>query len=116
MEGLLRTLASSLGYLLDETDPGLTQGVLFDVRLELSEPDVIFVPPIDQVNEATFKKLGINYELKISIFQNITNNFFDQITSYVDDIFHMSVLIPRVASHKKHKGIILKIVSTNLIG
>jgi len=46
----LRTLASSLGYLLDETDPGLTQGVLFDVRLELSEPDVIFVPPIDQVN------------------------------------------------------------------
>ena len=61
MEGLLRTVASSLGYLLDETDPYLTQGVLFDVRLELSEPDVIFVPPIDQ---------------------NLANNFYDQVSIY----------------------------------
>ena len=41
-------MAASLGYLLDETDPALTQGVLFEVRLELSEPDVIFVPPLDK--------------------------------------------------------------------
>ena len=46
--GLNKTMAASLGYLLDETDPSLTQGVLFEVRLELSEPDVIFVPPLDK--------------------------------------------------------------------
>ncbi len=57
----MRTVASSLGYLLDETDPYLTQGVLFDVRLELSEPDVIFVPPIDQ---------------------NLANNFYDQVGTF----------------------------------
>ncbi len=45
-DGLVKTMASSIGYLLDETDTNLTQGVLFEVRLELSEPDVIFVPPL----------------------------------------------------------------------
>ena len=74
-------MASSFGYLLDETDPYLTQGVLFDVRLELSEPDVIFVPPIDQ---------------------NIAGNFYDQLVSYVDDIFHMCTLIPRIACHERN--------------
>ena len=57
-------MAASLGYLLDETDPSLTQGVLFEVRLELSEPDVIFVPPLDK---------------------NLVGNFYDQINGYLDD-------------------------------
>ncbi len=48
IEGLLKAMAASIGYLLDETDPTLTEGVLFEVRLELSEPDVIFVPPLDK--------------------------------------------------------------------
>ena len=56
-------MAASLGYLLDETDPSLTQGVLFEVRLELSEPDVIFVPPLDK---------------------NLVGNFYDQINGYLD--------------------------------
>ena len=57
-------MAASLGYLLDETDPALTQGVLFEIRLELSEPDVIFVPPLDK---------------------NLVGNFYDQINGYLDD-------------------------------
>ena len=71
-------MAASLGYLLDETDPSLTQGVLFEVRLELSEPDVIFVPPLDK---------------------NLVGNFYDQINGYLDDIFFGCSLIPRVAKH-----------------
>ena len=66
------------GYLLDETDPSLTQGVFFEVRLELSEPDVIFVPPLDK---------------------NLVGNFYDQINGYLDDIFFGCSLIPRVAKH-----------------
>ena len=76
--GLNKTMAASLGYLLDETDPSLTQGVLFEVRLELSEPDVIFVPPLDK---------------------NLVGNFYDQINGYLDDIFFGCSLIPRVAKH-----------------
>lgn len=60
-DGLLKTMAASIGYLLDETDPSLTQGVLFEVRLELSEPDVIFVPPLDR---------------------SIVGNFYDKVSSH----------------------------------
>jgi dynein heavy chain len=58
IDGLLNAMAASVGYLLDETDSYLTQGVLFEVRLELSEPDVIFQPPLDKA---------------------ILGNFFDQV-------------------------------------
>ena len=78
IDGLNKTMASSIGYLLDQTDPTLTQGVLFEIRLELSEPDVIFVPPLDK---------------------NLVGNFFDMINGFLDDIFFGCSLIPRVAKH-----------------
>jgi hypothetical protein len=31
IDGLLQTVATSLGFFLDETDPVLTQGILFEV-------------------------------------------------------------------------------------
>ena len=79
IEGLLRTMAASIGYILDETDGNLTQGVLFEVKLELSEPDVIFVPPIDK---------------------NIVGNFYDKMIQYLNYIFNGCSLIPRFAKHK----------------
>ena len=48
-------------------------------RLELAEPDIIFRPPLDK---------------------NLQDNFYDSMSSYIDDILHMSELIPRVAKHK----------------
>ena len=78
IDGLNKTMAASIGYLLDQTDPTLTQGVLFEVRLELSEPDVIFVPPLDK---------------------NLVGNFYDMINGFLDDIFFGCSLIPRVAKH-----------------
>ena len=54
--------------------------VLFDVRLELSEPDIIFEPSLDTA---------------------IVNNFYDQILNIVDDVFHMTRLVPRVALPKE---------------
>ena len=71
-------MASSIGYLLDETDHNLTQGVLFEVKLELSEPDVIFVPPLDK---------------------SICNNFYDKMLDYISYIFNGCSLIPRIAKH-----------------
>ena len=67
VNGLLKSVASSVGYLLDETDPNLTQGILFEIRLELEEPDVIFNPPIDKA---------------------IVNNFSDQVNGFCTDIFY----------------------------
>ena len=78
IDGLNKTMAASIGYLLDETDSTLTQGALFEIRLELSEPDVIFVPPLDK---------------------NLVGNFYDIVNGYLDDIFNGCTLIPRVAKH-----------------
>jgi len=33
IEGLLQTVAASLGFFLDETDPSLTQGILLEVKI-----------------------------------------------------------------------------------
>ena len=58
IDGLLHAVAASIGFLLDETDPTLTQGILFEVRLELSEPDIIFCPPLDKSLQNNFYDQG----------------------------------------------------------
>ena len=78
MHGLLRAVAASLGYLLDETDSSITQGVLFEVRLELSEPDIIFSPSLDSA---------------------MVDNFYDRMLGYIEDVFNVCRLIPRVLNH-----------------
>ena len=75
-DGLLITIACSIGYLLDQTDATNDIEPLFAVSLELNEPDVIFRPSLDKA---------------------IVNNFHDLMVSIVDDIFHMAKLVPRVA-------------------
>ena len=65
--------------MLDETDPNLTRSTLIEIRLELAEPDIIFRPPIDN---------------------SLTGNFSDQIEGYIQDIFQMCALVPRIATHK----------------
>ena len=75
-DGLLITIACSIGYLLDQTNPKADIEPLFTVRLELNDPDVIFRPSLDK---------------------SIMHNFFDMMVGIVDDIFHMAVLVPRIA-------------------
>ena len=76
-DGLLKTIAVSLGYLLDETDEKKDISVLFDVKLELCEPDVIFRPSLDV---------------------KMINNFRDISESILSDIFTMAELVPRISN------------------
>ena len=76
IEALLYTIASSLGYLLDNTDEKKKIEPLFELQLELFHPTIIFRPPLD--------------ERKV-------NNFFDMTTDIVDDIYKMAELFPRIA-------------------
>ena len=80
----MKSVAVSVGYLLDETDPSLTQGILFEIKLELASPDIIFNPPIDKA---------------------IMNNFYDQVNGFITEICHMSELIPRIAAHQTKEGL-----------
>ena len=75
-DGLLITIACSVGYLLDQTDAQNDIAPLFSVQLELNEPDIVFCPSLDK---------------------EIVNNFYDLCVGVVDDIFHMAALVPRVA-------------------
>ena len=75
-QSLLQMVAASLGFFLDETDHRKNPAPLFDLKLVLCEPDIIFQPSVET---------------------EIVGNFQDQITDLLDDIFHMATLVPRVA-------------------
>ena len=78
-DSLLQAVATSLGYLLDETDVEMQPKPLFSTRLELSQPDLVFQPSLEK---------------------DIVNNFYDTSLSLVDDIMGMVGLIPRIAASK----------------
>ena len=76
---MLKAVSSSIGFLLDETDPNLTKQTLIEIRLELAEPDIIYRPPVDQ---------------------SLMGNFYDQVEGFVEDVFQMCSLIPRISTHR----------------
>ena len=81
-QSVLQMVAASLGYFLDETDEKKSPGPLFDLKLVLCEPDIVFQP---------------------SLKTEILGNFYDLISGLLHDIFQMATLIPRVA-HKKESN------------
>ena len=78
IDGLLKTVAVSFGYLLDETDVKKSPSPLFCSNLELYSPSIIFKPALDR---------------------KICNNFFDLMDDIVEDIFQMAALVPRIAKN-----------------
>lgn len=75
--GLLKAVAVSLGYLVDETDKKKEIKPLFEASIELCEPNIIYKPSLDL---------------------DIHNNFYDICLGIVEDILTMGSLVPRVAS------------------
>lgn len=69
----------SIGYLIDETDPNVKDHQpLFEVALELQEPNLVFVPSLGE-----------------------DSAFMDLILTIEEEIFGVGKLVPRVASHKE---------------
>ena len=91
-QGLLKTIAVSIGYLLDQTDVKKNPSPLFIAQLELCEPNIIFRPSLDR---------------------KIHNNFYDIMLGIVDDIFNMAKLIPRVHKRKGASSNYLDTVNTH---
>ncbi|KAK6632535.1 hypothetical protein RUM43_013303 [Polyplax serrata] len=77
--GILSSIACSIGYLIDETDPNVKDHQpLFEVALELQEPNLVFVPSLGE-----------------------DSAFMDLILTIEEEIFGVGKLVPRVASHKE---------------
>lgn len=63
---------------MDEMEPGHASSPLFEVALQLQEPDILFVP-------------------SMNIFDS--KGFYHLVDSLLTDIMQMSVLVQRVARH-----------------
>lgn len=69
------TVGVSIAYLAENMDPNNNNPALFESRLELNVPTLVFVPSLDSDDANSFNRLLI---------------------CLVDDILHMSMLIPRL--------------------
>lgn len=74
-ESLLLTVGVSMSYLSEHMDPVNNMAPLFESRLELREPDLVFVPSLDP---------------------NDPNGFNLLLADLIEDIIKMSSLIPRI--------------------
>jgi dynein heavy chain, axonemal len=74
-EALQRTLGCSLAYLADNMDPQNHLAPFFEARLELREPQLVFLPPLDDSEQ------GLP-----TIIQGL-----------IDAILKMAQLVPRIA-------------------
>lgn len=69
----------SLGYLAEHMDPSNNMAPLFEVQLELREPDLIFVPSLDLEKP---------------------DGFIKTVEELISDILSMAKLIPRITTGK----------------
>lgn len=80
-KNLLHTVGVSIAYLADNMDPANSYPPLFQSSLELQIPNLVFVPSLDPKNENSFSRL---------------------LHKLVNDIIHMSSLIPRLNKDDEH--------------
>ena len=81
VEGFFHCVGCSFNYLLENTDVKNPVSPLFEARLELQAPEMVFVPSLDY---------------------NVPNGFYDLIDGIIADIYQQSSLVNRLASHNGH--------------
>lgn len=81
VEGFFHCISCSLNYLLDNTDSKNQLHPLFEARLELQAPDMVFVPSLDY---------------------NVPAGLYDLIDGIITDIYQQSSLVQRLAAHNGH--------------
>lgn len=78
VEGFFQCVLCSLTYMLNSTDSKHVQYPLFEARLELQAPDMVFVP-------------SLNF--------NVAGGFFDMVEEILADFYQQASLVRRLAEH-----------------
>ncbi|XP_013068368.2 dynein beta chain, ciliary [Biomphalaria glabrata] len=78
VDGFFNTIRCSLQFMLNNTDPKQNPGPLFEAKLELRVPEMVFVPSLDF---------------------GVADGFYDGIDGLVGDVYKQASLIPRLAEH-----------------
>ncbi|NXF83974.1 DYH9 protein, partial [Sclerurus mexicanus] len=78
LDGFFTAIECSLKYLLENTDPKAGLAPLFELQLDLVIPDLVFHPSLDPGTH---------------------DGFYDMVESLLNSIYHISSLVPRLATH-----------------
>lgn len=78
VEGFFQCILCSLNFILTNTDSKLVQFPLFEARLELQAPEMVFVP-------------SLNF--------NVPGGFYDIMEDILSDFYQQASLVNRLASH-----------------
>ncbi|NXC27886.1 DYH9 protein, partial [Campylorhamphus procurvoides] len=78
LDGFFTAIECSLKYLLENTDPKAGLAPLFELQLDLVIPDLVFHPSLDPGTH---------------------DGFCDMVESLLNGIYHISSLVPRLATH-----------------
>lgn len=108
-KNLLHTVAVSIAYLADNMDPANNFPPLFESRLELEIPNMIFIPSLDPTDKNSFNQILINL-VNGKIAQEKLKRFLRN-KIFLDIIF-MSTLIPRL--HKEAEKTYEEMISSEV--
>lgn len=78
MDGFFNCIHCSLNYLLENTDSKHNTTGLFEAKLELQQPEMVFLPSLDF---------------------GVTDGFYELVERIVNDVYKMASLVKRLAEH-----------------
>lgn len=78
LDGFFNCIHCSLNYLLENTDPKHNTTGLFEAKLELQQPDMVFIPSLDF---------------------GVSDGFYELVERIVNDVYKMASLVKRLAGH-----------------
>lgn len=80
VDGYFNAIHASLNYILENTDQKTNSLPIFEAKLELQAPDMVFIPSLDYVS---------GY------------GFYDLVDGIINDIYAMASLVSRLAEHNE---------------
>lgn len=81
VDGFFNAIHASLNYILENTDAKTNTLPIFEAKLELQAPDMVFIPSLDYS--------GGGY------------GFYDMVEGIVSDIYAIATLVSRLAQHNE---------------
>lgn len=78
LDGFFNCIHCSLNYLLENTDSKHNTTGLFEAKLELQQPEMVFIPSLDF---------------------GVSDGFYELVERIVNDVYKMASLVKRLAEH-----------------
>ena len=76
LDGFFNCIHCSLSYLLENTDTKHNTAPLFEAKLELQQPDMVFIPSLDF---------------------GVSEGYYEEVEGIVNNIYKMASLVKRLA-------------------